>query len=202
MLTTKTILGAGWTVSSRLAGRLLDFGTVLILARMLTPADFGLTALAMTLTVIVDTVFQVPLIQALTRLDDVKKPHLDTAFTLGLLRGLVLSLIILAAAWPFAHIYHDDRLVALVATLAIGPMARSLYSPGIVKFIRKMSFRQTFVAEILGKVISSLIAILVVYLGGGYWAIAASSVTDSRCPSFRNFQHFWDGTAQHKSSRP
>jgi O-antigen/teichoic acid export membrane protein len=177
MLTTKTILGAGWTVSSRLAGRLLDFGTVLILARMLTPADFGLTALAMTLTVIVDTVFQVPLIQALTRLDDVRKPHLDTAFTLGLLRGLVLSFIILAAAWPFAHIYHDDRLIALVATLAIGPMARSLYSPGIVEFIRKMSFRQTFVAEILGKVISSLIAILVVYLGGGYWAIAASSVT-------------------------
>jgi O-antigen/teichoic acid export membrane protein len=176
MLTMKTILGAGWTVSSRLSGRLLDFVTVLILARTLTPADFGLTALAMTLTVVVDTVLQVPLIQALTRLGDVEKSHLDTAFTLGLLRGLFLSFIILAAAWPFAHIYNDDRLIALVATLAIGPMARSLYSPGIVKFIRQMSFRQVFVVEILGKIISSVIAILVVYLGGGYWAIAASSV--------------------------
>lgn len=37
MLTMKTILGAGWTVSSRLTGRLIDFGTVLVLARTLTP---------------------------------------------------------------------------------------------------------------------------------------------------------------------
>jgi O-antigen/teichoic acid export membrane protein len=177
MLTMKTILGAGWTVSSRLAGRLLDFVTVLVLARFLTPADFGLTALAMTLTVIVDTVLQVPLIQALTRLNSVEKSHLDTAFTLGVLRGVFFSFVVLAAAWPFAHIYNDGRLLPLIATLAIGPMARGLYSPGIVKYIRQMSFRQVFVAEILGKIISSIVAILVVYLGGGYWAIAASSVT-------------------------
>ncbi len=56
MLTTKTLLGAGWTVSSRLTGRLVDFVTLLVLARTLTPADFGLAALAMTLTVITDMV--------------------------------------------------------------------------------------------------------------------------------------------------
>ena len=49
MLTTKTILGAGWTVSSRMAGRLVDFVTILVLARALSPADFGLTAIAITL---------------------------------------------------------------------------------------------------------------------------------------------------------
>jgi O-antigen/teichoic acid export membrane protein len=177
MLTMKTILGAGWTVSSRLAGRLIDFVTVLVLARSLTPADFGLTALAMTLTVIVDTVLQVPLIQALTRLRCVEKSHLDTAFTLGLLRGLLLSVIVLVAAWPFAHIYNDDRLLALVAVLSVGPVARSLYSPAMVKYIREMSFRQLFVAELLGKIIASIVAISVVYRGGGYWAIAASSVS-------------------------
>src|ERR1700753_3741929 len=114
MLTMKTILGAGWTVSSRLSGRLIDFVTILVLARTLTPADFGLTALAMTLTVIVDTVLQVPLIQALTRLENVTKSHLDTAFTLGVLRGAVLSLVVLSAAWPFAQIYNDHRLIPLV----------------------------------------------------------------------------------------
>jgi PST family polysaccharide transporter len=177
MLTMKTILGAGWTVSSRLAGRLIDFITILVLARTLTPADFGLTAIATTLTVIVDSVLQVPLIQALTRLQSIRKSHLDTAFTLGVLRGLLLSLIVLGAAWPFAHIYNDNRLIALVAVLAIGPIARSLYSPAIVKYIRQMSFRQVFVAEFLGKIVASMLAISIVYSGGGYWAIAASSVS-------------------------
>jgi O-antigen/teichoic acid export membrane protein len=176
MLTAKTILGASWTVSSRLAGRLIDVVTVLVLARSLTPADFGLTALAMTLTVIVDTVLQVPLIQALTRLKCVKKSHLDTAFTLGILRSLLLAVIVLAAAWPFAHIYSDNRLLTLIAALALGPVARGLYSPGMVKYIRQMSFHQVFIAEFLGKVIASIAAIWIVYLGGGYWGIAASSI--------------------------
>lgn len=177
MLTMKTILGAGWTVSSRLTGRLIDFGTVLVLARTLTPADFGLTALAMTLTVIADMVLEIPIIASLTRLDHVEKSHLDTAFTLGALRGLVLAVVILAAAWPFSRIYNDSRLIPLVAVIAIGPIARSLYSPAMVNYIRNMSFRQVFLAEISGKIAAFVVAVSVIHLGGGYWAIAANSVS-------------------------
>jgi O-antigen/teichoic acid export membrane protein len=177
MLATKTLLGAGWTVSSRLAGRLIDFVTVLVLARTLTPADFGLTALAMTLTVIADMVLDIPLIQALTRLERLKKSHLDTAFTLGAMRGLLLALVVLVAAWPFSRIYRDSRLLPLIALISIGPVARSLYSPAMVRYIRDMSFRQVFIAEILGKIIAFTVAISVIYLGGGYWAIAANSIS-------------------------
>jgi O-antigen/teichoic acid export membrane protein len=175
MLTTKTILGAGWTVSSRLASRATDFVTVLILARALTPADFGLTAIASSLVYVLDAVLETPLILALTSLRSVKKSHLDTAFTLGALRGLALSLIVLAAAWPFAHIYDDNRLPAVIAALAIGPIARSLFSPAMVKYVRELNFKQNFAAELLGKLIAAVLAIVVVHLGGGYWAIVISS---------------------------
>ncbi len=177
MLTRRTLFGAAWTVSSRLAGRLIDFATLLVLARTLTPSDFGLTALAMTLTVIVDMVLEIPVIQALTRLPEIKKSHLDTAFTLGALRGFALATVVLAAAWPFAHLYNDGRLLPLVAVTAIGPVARSLYSPAMVEYIRRMSFRQVFIAEILGKIIASMVAISAVYLGGGYWAIVAGGMS-------------------------
>jgi O-antigen/teichoic acid export membrane protein len=149
--------------------------TLLVLARMLSPADFGLTALAMTLVVIVETVLEVPLTQALTRLRRVGRAHLNTAFTLGVLRGLVLALVVLAAAWPFAALYHDDRLTPLVAALAAGPIARGLYNPAMVIFVRRISFRELFIAEFVGKLSASLIAIFVLYAGGGYWAIAANS---------------------------
>src|SRR6266481_554148 len=151
MLTTKTLLGAGWTVSSRLAGRLIDFVTILVLARALTPADFGLTAIATTLIAIVDTILEVPLILALLGLARVTKSRLDTAFTLGALRGLLLSVVVLAAAWPFSRIYHDNRLFAMVVVLALGPAARSLSSPSMVNYARKMNFRRLFIAELLGK---------------------------------------------------
>jgi O-antigen/teichoic acid export membrane protein len=179
MLSTKTILGASWMVSARLGGRAIDVVTVLVLARTLTPADFGLTALAMTLIAVADTVLEIPLMQALIRVKSVEKSHLDTAFTLGILRGLLLSVVVLSAAWPFSIVFHDSRLTALVAVLALGPISRSLYSPAMVKFIQQMSFRQAFTAEFTGKVLASATGILLVYLGGGYWAIAATSVVGS-----------------------
>jgi PST family polysaccharide transporter len=183
----KTILGAGWTVSSRLSGRLIDFVTVLVLARILTPADFGLTALAMTLIAVLDTVLEIPLIQALTRLKSIDKSHLDTAFTIGLLRGGLLTIAVLAAAWPFSIGFHDSRLAALVSVLALGPMSRSLYSPGMVKYMRQMTFRPAFIAEFGGKLIASLGAIAVVSAGGGYWAIAASSVLSSAASALLSY---------------
>jgi O-antigen/teichoic acid export membrane protein len=67
----------------------------------------------------------------------------------------------------------------LVSALAVGPIARSLYSPAMVKFIRQMSFRQSVVAEFSGKILASLSAIAFVYWGAGYWAIAASSIMSS-----------------------
>lgn len=179
MLTRKTILGAAWTVSSRLSGRLIDFLILLILARILTPADFGLTALAATVTVIADMVLELPTLQALTRFPSVTKSHLNTAFTVSAIRGVVLGSVLLLAAWPFAQIYQDHRLVALVLVSASGPLARSLYSPAMVQYIRAMSFRQVFFAEIVGKLVAAAIAIVAVFLGAGYWAIVLSGVSAS-----------------------
>jgi PST family polysaccharide transporter len=176
MLSTKTIFGAGWVISSRLAGRLIDFLTLLFLARALSPADFGLTALAASLIAILDTALEIPLSQALTRLKAVEKAHLDTAFTLGILRGAGLSIVLVAAAWPFALLYHDPRLAALICFLALGPVARSLYSPAMVHFVRQISFRQAFAAEIIGKLTAAGAAITLVRTGAGYWAIAVNSV--------------------------
>lgn len=179
MLARKTMLGAAWTVSSRLTARAIDFVTLLVLARILTPADFGLTALAATVTVIADMVLEVPTLQALTRLPRVTKSHLDTAFTLSALRGVALASVLLLVAWPFAQIYKDPRLVSLILVSAIGPLARSLYSPGMVEYIRSMTFRQVFLAEIFGKLAGGIIATTAVGLGAGYWAIVASGVAAS-----------------------
>lgn len=176
MLTARVFRGAGWLVASRLTGRAIDFVTLLVLARVLNPADFGLTALAGTLISIVDMVFEIPLSQALTRLRSIKPSHLDTAFTLGFLRSLVLATVLLAAAWPFAAFYRDPRLTPLVAVLAGGPMIRALYSPAMVMAVRSLSFQKIFVNEVSGKLCAFALALLVVRLDGGYWAIAVNSI--------------------------
>jgi len=179
MLTLKTMFGAGWTILARLAGRLIDFVTVLVLARILTPADFGLVALAMTIVSVLDVVLEVPLMQGLVRLPSIDRAHLDTAFTLGLARGAVLGAIMAAVAVPFSWLYSDSRLAPMVILLATASLARGLYSPGMSTFYRNLSFRQAFIGDVTGKVCAAALSIVIVFAHGGYWAIVANAVSSS-----------------------
>ncbi len=179
MLAFKAFQGAGWLVLSRFVGRLIDFFTLLVLARMLSPADFGIAALATSLVVVVDTVLEVPVTQALVRLSEVNKDHLDTGFTLNLFRCGLMAFIILCAAVPFSVLNHEPLLLPLVCVLALGPASRAFASPAMVAFARRMSFRQTFMMEVLGKFCASVVATIIVFAGGSYWAIVANFVIAS-----------------------
>lgn len=65
MLAMKAVKGGGWLVFSRFLGRAIDLLTLLVLARILTPADFGIAAIATSLVAIVDTVLELPVMQLL-----------------------------------------------------------------------------------------------------------------------------------------
>lgn len=177
MSAMKTMKGAAWLVGSRFVGRIIDLFTLLIFVRVLTPADFGLTALAMTVVLIVDTVLEVPVTQALTRLPAIDKTHLDTGFTLGLLRGFGIALVILIASWPVSVIYDNAELAPIMIALAVGPVLRSLASPRMVEFMRDMSFSQIFMMEVFGKAVAFVAAVSTVLAGGGYWALVVNFAT-------------------------
>ena len=176
MLAMKAVRGAGWLVASRSLGRFIDFFTLLIMTRILTPADFGLIALAMSFVVIVEIVLEMPVTQALVRLTHIDKSHLDTGFTLGALRGVAIALIVLAVAWPFSWINGNAQLIPIVLALAIAPIARGLASPSLILFIRELGFRQNFVLETAGKLAAFGLAIATLLFGGGYWALVVNVV--------------------------
>ncbi|MBN4097516.1 MULTISPECIES: lipopolysaccharide biosynthesis protein [Methylobacterium] len=187
MLASKTLRGAGWSVAARISARAIDLGTLLVLARILSPADFGLTAIAASLISIVEMILEIPLVQALLRLQKIEKSHLDTAFTLGLLRGGVIAVLMMAAAWPVAHIYDDVRLIPITLALASAPIARSLYSPAMVHLFRKIDFRASFLADFSGKVAAALISIGSLYLGAGYWALVINPAASAILPTILSY---------------
>ena len=176
MLAVATLKGASWLIFSRLFGRLIDFLNLLILARLLVPSDFGVTALAMALVLIIDTVLEVPVTQALVRLPTISKHHLDTGFTLAVLRSIAVAILTIGCAWPYSWINGDPELVPVVCILAIGTVVKGLYSPAMVYFARNIDFRPTFIAETTSKVCGLIAAIVIVYTEGGYWALVANYV--------------------------
>jgi PST family polysaccharide transporter len=164
-------------IVSRLIARSIDFATLLVLGRLLSPADFGLVAIAMSIMMIVEAVLELPVGQALVRLPVLTDPHYDTGFTLYLLRGLGLALILIALSWPLAQIYGDDRLIGLICALAIAPAARSLGSIRTVEFAKKFDFRPNLICDLVGKSTALIVSVSLAWETGSYWSIAAGTIT-------------------------
>lgn len=175
-LAGKTLGAGAWTVGARLLGKLIDLATLLVLARFLGPADFGLVATAMVAIFIAEAVLELPLATALLRARRLTEPLLQTAFTLGLLRGVAIATLMAALAWPLARFYGEPRLVALICLLALAPAMRGLISPRMVVFARRHRFRPEASLEVLGKTASFCVALAVALATGRYWAIAAATL--------------------------
>jgi O-antigen/teichoic acid export membrane protein len=172
----RTAVGGSWLVGARLVSRVIDLGTMLVLTHILRPKDFGLVAIAMAVIYVVEAALELPVSQALVQLQAIELAHYDTAFTLSLLRGLTLALIVCLIAWPLARFYGDSRLIPLVCVLSCAPAARGLVSPRLADFSRNLQFSPDFAMEIVGKVAAFSIAITLALSTRSYWAIAAGTV--------------------------
>lgn len=173
----RTASGGTWTVAARVVSRVVDLATIIVLAHILHPGDFGLVAIAMTVIFIVEAALELPISQALVRLPAVSKERYDTAFTLGLIRGLAVGLIVCSVAWPFAHFYKDHRLISLVCCLGCAPASRGFVSPKLVTFSKNLDFSPDFLMEFIGKLAALFISIAIAIFTGSYWAIVAGTIT-------------------------
>lgn len=170
-------IGAGaWTVGTRLGAKAIDLVLLLCLARFLGPAEFGLVAMAMAAVLIVEALFDLPMAAALIRVPELTPGMLHTAFTLSLLRGLAVALLLLAVAWPLAAFNHEPRLVPLLAVLALAPAMRGLVNPRMVEFARNFNFRPDAVMELSGKVVALVVSLGIAVATRSYWAIAAATL--------------------------
>ena len=170
-------VGAGaWTVGSRLGAKLIDLAMLLCLARFLGPAEFGLVAMAMAAVFIVEALFDLPMAAALIRVPQLTPGMLHTAFTLSLLRGLLVALLLLAVAWPLAAFNNEPRLAMLLAVLALAPAVRGLVNPRMVEYARALDFRPDTAMELSGKAVAFVVSVSIAAATRSYWAIAAATV--------------------------
>lgn len=176
MMARRVFVGGAWSILSRTVGRSVDLVTLLVLARLLSPADFGTVAVAMTLVTILEAVFELPVWSVLLRQPDLARAEFDTAFTLSALRGLALGGVALLLAGPFARVYGDSRLLGLVALLSLAPIFRGLTSPRMVLFVKDLEFRYSFLVEVTGRVVGCLLATTIAILWRNHWAIVASTI--------------------------
>src|SRR3954471_7376044 len=118
------VRGSAWMIGFRLLDRSVGLISMLVLARVLMPVDFGVVAMATAMIAFVELFGWLGLDIALIQRSGATREHFDTAWTMNVVIGTFVALALLASAWPLAWFYGDGRLVALVAFLAVGPLVQ------------------------------------------------------------------------------
>ncbi|MBV7266307.1 lipopolysaccharide biosynthesis protein [Erythrobacter ani] len=158
------------------AANVLSAAGLLVLARLLTPEDFGIVAIATAVLVLVQSCTELSLNNALIQKETVDKSHVDTAWTMALIRSAVICAIFAAAAWPLSIAYGNPDLVPVFLVSGLTGAILGLQNPHVWLATKQMSFAPLAIAQFLRRALGIVFAIVLAFVLQSYWAIIWGSL--------------------------
>lgn len=139
------IKGFSWLATLRIVTRGLAFIRTPLIARLLTPSQVGLFALATIVLslveIITETGINIFLIQKKENIDK----YISTAWLVSILRGIVISVFILLSAPFISDYFNFEGAAPLLQLISVVPLLRGFINPSVVNFIKDLSFRKEFI---------------------------------------------------------
>ncbi|HYG47796.1 MAG TPA: oligosaccharide flippase family protein [Allosphingosinicella sp.] len=159
--------------------RFIGLISVFILARLLRPEDFGLIGLAVATLSLVELLGSVGLWQALLRIKEWDREHLDTAWTIQLILFGAMALIGLATAPLVGYIYGQPALTAVLAVLSLRFLLLGFINIGIVEFDRQLAFGRDLRMRVGSRLASFVVTIAAAFWLRNYWALVVGLMCQS-----------------------
>lgn len=160
------LLGAQW---GRYVSQILG---IVVLARLVGPADFGIVALGASLAGLAAVLGDFGLSMAALRAPSLDERQRSNLFWTNAAVGALASALVVLIAHPFAAAFDDDRLVTVLLLLAPAFFLRSASAQFRVELNRSGRLGRLALTELTGDLSGLAIAVVVAILGGGYLALA------------------------------
>ncbi|MCE9616364.1 MAG: MOP flippase family protein [Lentisphaerae bacterium] len=183
-LRDKTLRGMRWSGISQGVRQGLQFAVSVMLARLLTPSDFGLYAMIVVFTGFAQMLGDLGFASALVQRKDVADRHYTAVFWTTLLAGAVLALAMAAVAPAVALLYGQPRIKPLMLAVAMGfPLAAAgvVHRAHLQRALRFGRLAAIDIAALLG---AGAVATSLALSGGGVWSLVAQSLTLSALTTF------------------
>ena len=176
-LKQRAIRGGFAKVVSQGTSLLLRMGSLMIMARLLDPKDFGLVGMVTAVIGVFNVFRDFGLSGAAVQRATVTEEQVSTLFWINLLVGALLGLLSLAMAPFVASFYHEPRLLGVTAALATGFLFNAAGVQHTAMLERQMRFTTLSVIDIISLLASAGTGIGMAMHGFAYWALVASTIT-------------------------
>ena len=176
-LKQRTIRGGLARLCAQGANFFIRLCSLMVLARLLGPKDFGLVGMVTAFTGILTLFRDFGLSSAAIQRTHVTDEQISTLFWINIFVGMLLGFLAVAGAPIIAAFYHEPRLVGVTAVLALGFVFNAAGVQHSVLLQRQMRFTALAVINTVGLIAGTAIGIGGARAGYGYWALVGMTVT-------------------------
>lgn len=167
----RSVKGGAYMVVAQAAKFILKLGSTVFLARLLTPEDFGLVAMASAITGFMMIFKDLGLSMATIQREDITHVQVTGLFWVNVGVSTLLAIVAAVSAPGVAWFYGDGRLVEITVALSLGFLFGGLTTQHEAILKRQMRFRVLAGLEVASILVGSVVAISFAFVGGGYWSL-------------------------------
>lgn len=179
-LTERMISGTSWTFASSAFSGLVRLGTLAIIARIITPAEFGLMAAVTVIVSFSMVVSQIGMAQAIIQRQDLKHDDLVTAQTCAVLLSASLGVIVFISAGEIERFFQLEGLAPFVQAASVLFLVRGLMALSRARAEKSLSFKRVAAAQAVSSLAGySLVVIPLALAGWGTWALVAATIAEA-----------------------
>ncbi len=168
---TRAIRSASITIFSQALSFLLQTLGTIVLARLLSPGDFGLVTMVLTFSLLLGNFGANGLTEAVIQAKEINHKQISTLFWINLLINGLLAVIFIMISPFVVWFYKEPRLTTIILIIAASNLIGALSVLHIALLKRRMNFLSISVNEIAATIVSVIVPIVLAYYGWGYWAI-------------------------------
>jgi O-antigen/teichoic acid export membrane protein len=172
----RVLSGLGWSGTTRIFEQVLQFSISIVLARLLSPTDFGLIGMVLVFTGFASGLSDMGLGASLIQKQDLSDRHLNTVFWVNILAGAVLAILFGLAASSIADFYKEPALRLITSVIAIEFLLSSLNVVQNSMLDRSLKFRTKFWINSVSLSVSGTVALILAFIGAGVWSLVARSI--------------------------
>jgi O-antigen/teichoic acid export membrane protein len=172
----RSVRGGLLTLSSQSAQFIIQSVSTVVLARLLTPADFGLVAMVTAVTGLAVSFADLGLSEATIQCQEVSYDQVSTLFWVNVAIGFTLMLLTAALAPGLAWFYKEPRLKEITLVLSVTFLIGGLKVQHDALLRRQMRFTSLAIRDVASYAVAVSVAVIMAWRGAGYWALVGFPV--------------------------
>lgn len=176
-LKDKTVRGFGWSAVENVTRVSVTFIVNIILARLLTPGEYGLIGILTIFIAVFNTIVDSGFTNALIRKQDVTDTDYSTVFYTNLILAFVLASTFFFCAKPIAAFFERSELVNLTRVMSSVIVINALAIVQRARTTKEIDFKTQTKITIISSISSGTIGIVMAYWGYGVWALVGQQIT-------------------------